>query len=181
MLNTNVRWFVAVAAIAACAGGDEGGVHSSQPVRPTTSGDASPVLDARETATQFWVRLSQRDHAGAAALASYPFDLDAHAGCIESVEALDRALADDDLPPEAVLVVGRTLPIASDGSSLAPEWIERFGRYTAPDAQCMDSCGVEAGEYIYFFVEFTVNGEQVGAITRVRCRLGRCGVAGMDN
>jgi len=148
---------------------------------PTPEPEADPAAIARD----FWLRLAARDNEAAVALASYPFDLDAHNGCIEDAAGLKQALADDPLPADFELVVGQARPVAADMdvSGLDPHWHGRIRNWAGPEAACLGAPTVDgtAVEYHYFLVGFTVNGEPVGAITRVRCVRGACGVAGTEN
>jgi hypothetical protein len=136
---------------------------------------------AARVAREFWTQLARRNHAGAVTLSTYPFDLDAHPGCVSSPDDLKVAMNEKPLPPELTMVVGGVRPIDETGKGLDPRWTEKVRAFMAPDAKCLDESALKAGDYQYFFVDFTVNGEPVGAVTRVRCRKGQCHVAGVDN
>lgn len=153
-----------------------GGCPRSTPTPPSSA----PLEAPEDVAVAFWRRLAQRDAEGAAALATFPFDLDAHAGCILTVTELTEALDAEPLPAELEMVIGGARRVDDGDSGLDPAWSERLARFTSPDAPCVDAATVGAGELSVSFVDFTVNGDPVGALTRVRCRDG-CRVAGIDN
>ncbi len=146
---------------------------------------AEPRSHPAQIAREFWGFLANRDYDSAAALASYPFDLDAHQGCIGSAEEMRQAFADDFLPPELELIVEEIHPISADMdlSELHHHWHERIPSWTGPDAICLGDSQVEGSdvEFVYLLVDFTVNGRPVGALTRLRCFNGACTVAGTDN
>jgi hypothetical protein len=121
---------VVVGALMGC-----GGAPSASPPAPATVLVASQVpaaasgtdthgspagMTAQQAATQFWVRLGRRDCAGAVVLATYPFDLDGHDGCVGSAAELEQAFVDKPLPADQELVVGRTRLIDERGSGLGP-------------------------------------------------------------
>lgn len=145
------------------------------------SPDDAEGTDPAQLAREFWVRLSRGEYAAAAELASYPFDLDAHQGCVESSEDLLAAFNEDPLPTDKELVVGEVREIVEgmDTSGLHEHWLDRIPRWTGPDAPCLGDD--TQAEYRHFLVDFTVNGNMVGSLTRVRCVAGVCGVAGTDN
>jgi hypothetical protein len=139
-----------------------------------------------EVARAFWVALAKREPARAAALASFPFDLDAHAGCVEAEPELRDLLAKPEAPPETPIVVGEIReippgqPVAKPAAWPEDHWRDHLNRFTAADAHCLGPAG--AGPvYRYYFVDFTVGGAAVGSLTRVRCLGTTCTVAGTDN
>lgn len=58
-------------------------------------------------------------------------------------------------------------------------WKERYLRFSGDGAPCLEAAAGD--EILYYLVEFTVNGDPVGGLTRVRCNSGDCHVAGVDN
>lgn len=188
MLANRACLLVVAAALCGCGGTTNAAVGAPASVRVASEGqgespavesrEASAQLGAQSTARQFWVRLGRRDYAGAAALATYPFDLDGHEGCVGSANELERALAD---PDDKELVVGRARLIDAQGSGLEPMWAARYIRFSSSGANCLAPHLAQSGAVQYYLVEFTVDGEAVGGLTRVRCRGGDCRVAGVDN
>jgi hypothetical protein len=162
-------------------------VRSAKPAGPSTA--LVTVDDPSEVARAFWVALAERDPARAAALGSFPFDLDAHDGCVGSEAELRELLGKSEVPPETRIVIGdvREIPWAQPVDPVAkpaawPEehWRSHLDNFTAADAKCLRSA--EASPvYRYYFVAFTVGGEAVGALTRMRCFSDGCKVAGTDN
>jgi hypothetical protein len=139
-----------------------------------------------EVARAFWVALAGREAARAAALASFPFDLDAHDGCVESEAELRDLLAKPGLPAEARIVIGEVReilprqPIAKPAGWTEDRWRSHLENFTAAGAHCQQPT-VAAQVYRYYFVAFTVEGSPVGALTRMRCLGASCTVAGVDN
>jgi len=147
------------------------------------------VADPPEVVRAFWVALAARAPARAAALASFPFDLDAHDGCVQSGQELRDLLASSKVPPETRIVIGEVreipwgqpvVPVAKPAAWPEDHWRSHLDNFTAADAKCLGSA--EAGPvYRYYFVDFSVGGEAVGSLTRLRCFHERCTVAGTDN
>lgn len=146
----------------------------------------APAADPKEVVRAFFVAVARLDPARVAELASFPFDLDGHNGCVESRQELLDLMAKQTPPPETRIEIGDVGLIPLDGSAAKPpSWPEDHWRghlklFTAADANCLGPPDA-ATVYRYYFVEFTVNGEAVGAITRLRCRGASCAVAGTDN
>jgi hypothetical protein len=134
----------------------------------------------------FWTALIGPEPAKAAAMASFPFDLDAHNGCVESEKELRDLLAKPQVPAGTRIVIGevREIPLGKPVTKPAAwpqdHWREHLAQFTAADAKCTGPAQA-AQAYRYYFVDFTVNDEAVGSLTRVRCRGETCGVAGTDN
>src|SRR4030095_15974606 len=73
--------FLALVAVTSCASG--GGSDVKAPAPPAGPPPATvPAADPKEVVRAFWVALAQRDVARVAELASFPFDLDGHNGCV---------------------------------------------------------------------------------------------------
>jgi len=179
----------ALVALVGCASGSR-----NPPARPSKPAGPSiaPVTfdDPPDVVRSFWVALAGREPARAAALASFPFDLDAHNGCVESEAELRDLLAKSKVPPETRIVIGEVREIPWD-QPLEPvekpaawpeeHWRSHLDNFTAADAKCLGSA--EAGPvYHHYFVDYTVGGEAVGSLTRLRCfKDSSCTVAGTDN
>lgn len=178
----------ALVAWAGCA--SSSGNSPARPSKPAGPSIASVTVDdPPEVVRAFWVALAGREPARAAALASFPFDLDAHNGCVESEAELRDLLAKSEVPPETRVVIGevREIPWGQPLVSVAkpaawPEehWRSHLDDFTAADAKCLGSAEARP-VYRYYFVDFTVGGEEVGALTRLRCFSDGCTVAGTDN
>lgn len=163
-----------------------GGASKPAASAAVPSAAATAPADPKEVVRAFWVALAGRDAARAAELASFPFDLDGHNGCVESKQELLDLSAKQMPPPETRIEIGDVGVIPLDGSAVKPpswpedNWREGLKSFTAADAKCLGPADA-AQVYRYYFVEFTVGGEAVGAITRLRCRGASCAVAGTDN
>ena len=161
--------------------------RASKPAGPSTA--PVTVADPPEVVRAFWVALAGHEPARAAALASFPFDLDAHNGCVDSEAELRDLLAKSKVPPETRIVIGEVReiswgqpvePVARPAAWPEEHWRRHLDNFTAADAKCLGSA--EAGPvYRYYFVDFTVGGEAVGSLTRLRCFRDTCTVAGTDN
>lgn len=179
----------ALVAVTGCASRSEKPpARPSRPAGPSTA--AVTVDDPPELARAFWVALAGREPARAAALASFPFDLDAHDGCVESEAELRDLLARSKVPPETRIVIGEVreipwgqpaVPVAKPAAWPEEHWRRHLDSFTAADAKCLGSA--EAGPvYRYYFVDFTVGDRAVGSLTRLRCfKDDTCTVAGTDN
>ncbi len=156
------------------------GEPSEQP-----AGDPAPGSDpgpkASELAREYWVILSRGDYELAVSMASFPYDMDAHQGCVDNTQELLAAFLDDPLPSDKEMIVGEAHPVSTDMdvSALHEHWHKRIPRWTGTEAPCLGDD--TTAEYRYFLVDFTIDGNLLGALTRVRCRLDECGVAGTDN
>ena len=178
----------ALVALTGCASGAaKPPAKAARPSGPS----AAPVTvaDPPEVVRAFWAALAARAPARAAALASFPFDLDAHDGCVQSGQELRDLLASSKVPPETRIVIGEVreipwgqpvVPVAKPAAWPEDHWRSHLDNFTAADAKCLGSA--EAGPvYRYYFVDFSVGGEAVGSLTRLRCLHERCTVAGTDN
>lgn len=173
----------AFVALTGCASGKP----PARPAGPSTA--LVTVVDPPEVVRAFWVALAERKPAQAAALASFPFDLDAHDGCVGSETELRDLLARSEVPPETRIVIGEVReipraqplePVAKPAAWPEEHWRTHLDNFTAADAKCLGSA--EASPvYRYYFVDFTVGGEAVGSLTRLRCFRDGCTVAGTDN
>ena len=176
--------FSALAAVTGCASGGGSVKPPAPPAEPPAA--AAPAADPKEVVRAFFVAIAQVDVARAAELASFPFDVDGHDGCVESrQELLDLTAKYKPPPPGTRIEIGDVGLIPLDGSAVKPpswpedHWRSHLKNFTAPDAKCVGPA--DAGQvYSYYFVEFTMNGEAVGAIARLRCRGANCAVAGTD-
>lgn len=118
---------------------------------------------------------------------SFPFALDAHEGCLPGARELGGAL-EEDLKrerDELTIVIGDARRVTLK-SEIAGRWQRKRDRFLGEGARCLaegdaPAPAVDAEGLHYFLVDFTVNGEPVGALTRVRCSGGDCGVTGIDN
>jgi hypothetical protein len=137
-----------------------------------------------EMATDFWRSLAAQEFGAAAELASFPFDMDGRASCVESAPDLVAAF-EDQWQQGLVLQIGEATPVfaETDLSGLDEAWAELLPRWTADDAPCLGPAEVGGVPVVHhnFLVDFTVNDEAMGALTRVRCVGEGCGVAGVDN
>jgi hypothetical protein len=174
----------ALVAVTGCASGGTPAKPSASPPEPPAASTAAG--DPEEVARAFWAALASRDWARAAELASFPFDLDAHNGCVESKQELLDLLAKTDLPPGMRIEIGevREIPVDKPVANPAPwpddHWRQHLGMFTAADAKCLGPAEA-APVYRYYFVAFSVGGRAVGSLTRLRCRGASCAVAGTDN
>lgn len=80
--------------------------------------------------------------------------------------------------------VGLLLIVAVTGCAFGAwaedHWRHHLESFTATDAKCLGPA--EAGQlYRCYVVEFSVGGEPVGSLTRLRCRGATCAVAGTGN
>jgi hypothetical protein len=176
-----------LSALVAGTGCASGGGAARPPATPSgqSAAPAAPGAPA-EVARAFWAALAGHDPARAAALASFPFDLDAHNGCVESEGELRDLLAKPGAPPGTRIVIGEVReilpgqPAAKPAAWTEDHWRRHLTTFTSPEAQCL---GPPAAAEVYrtYFVEFTVGGEAVGSLTRVRCLGAICTVAGTDN
>ncbi|MBN2714229.1 MAG: hypothetical protein JXX14_00160 [Deltaproteobacteria bacterium] len=144
-------------------------------------------VSPKELAVDFWKAVANADFDTAAGLASFPFDMDGISTCVESADAMKKALIRDPLVGDVVVeIMDAVWTLGTDDLVAHPKykghWQSHIERFSAPNARCV----VEGYEYHYFLVDFTVsiNGappEQMGSLTRIRCHNGQCGVAGIDN
>ena len=181
---TSVRHLLALVGLAGCAAG---GGSAKPPAQPSGTPARSVAAGApAEVVRAFWVALAGREPARSAALASFPFDLDAHTGCVESEAKLRDLLTKPGVAPETRIVIGEVREIAPGQPASKPaawpeeHWRRHLNDFTAADAKCLGP-PQPAQVYRYYFADFTVEGEAVGSLTRVRCLGATCSVAGTDN
>ncbi|MCA9716829.1 MAG: hypothetical protein H6713_04425 [Myxococcales bacterium] len=145
----------------------------------------APEDPARAVARKFWSALASGDLWAAIQVSSFPFALDAHADCLAGPRELSAALEWQRGDGSLRIELGATRRITPD-VELDARWRERRARFLDPQARCLsarDALAPSPGAdgLHYFLVDFTVDGEPVGALTRVRCEAGDCGVAGIEN
>jgi hypothetical protein len=173
--------FSALAAVVGCAGA----------AKPPAAAPGPPAVavsdpDPKEVARAFWVAIAARDTARVAELASFPFDLDAHEGCVESKQELLDLMAKQMPPPDVRIEIGEVGEVPLDRPAPKPpswkegHWRSHLALFTAADAKCLGAANAATG-CRYYFVEFTVRGEAIGSLTRLRCHGDSCAVAGTDN
>ncbi len=146
-----------------------------------------PEDPARASALQFWRALASEDLWAVVQVSSFPFALDAHDECVAGPRELSAALTEQ-LGREAgglKLVVGDARRVTRT-SEIEERWQDKRDRFLGDDARCLSASDqpaptVNAEGLHYYLVDFTVDGEPVGALTRVRCKKGDCGVTGIDN
>jgi hypothetical protein len=177
-----------VLALTACASKSAGpaGPPATAASPPAAPAAAAPVADPKEVVRAFFAAIAQLDVARAAEFASFPFDVDGYDGCVQSKKELVDLIATYKPPPPGTPIeIGDVGLIPLDGSAMKPpswpedHWRSHLKHFTAADAKCLGPADA-AQIYSYYFVEFTVGGEAVGAIIRLRCRGASCGVAGTD-
>lgn len=140
---------------------------------------------ARDAVEAFWRAESAHDIEGMVAVSSYPFFLDANPDCLGSAPELRRALAKPYQNNPRVEVVA-VREVTRQTRDLMDFWTRHLAIFLADDAPCLrasgeEATGLEAPVFRYYLVDFLVDGESVGALTRVRCRADQCAVSGVDN
>jgi hypothetical protein len=164
-----------------------GAAPAASEVAPAPDEPAAADLEAvaREVAVEFWQALAARDYEQALELSSYPFDADAHAGCVETAAEMTQYYADRPLPADKTLMVGEARRVTADMdlSQLHKHWQERIPRWAGPDAPCLgpDQAQGRAVVFYSFLVDFTIDDNPVGSLTRIRCIADACSVAGTEN
>ena len=151
---------------------------ASLPATPTRGAAAPDLMAAAAVARSFWIAVAAADVDRAASCTSYPFDLDTVEACLSSEEELKRALRED-LRPDLVVVVGEVTQVTLETTGLDEHWTRHLSLFLADDAKCVTR--EDGAAYFCFLVEFTVNGDREGSLTRVRCHGADCRVAGIDN
>ncbi|MBN2341218.1 MAG: hypothetical protein JXX29_11015 [Deltaproteobacteria bacterium] len=175
--------------VAACGPSGQKNTLFVSPVDPrsldtesTPDSEASDESSAVHTAQRFWNALAERNYPDAVGMASFPFDMDGVAECIYDAKEMTAFFADNALPPDKRIVVrGAELLDADNWQQLDERWHEKIKHFTEPDARCLTAESDEYQTMHTVFVDFTVNNETVGALTRVRCTPHDCTVAGIDN
>jgi hypothetical protein len=174
----------ALAALTGCAPRAGSATPPATPSGPPAASVAAPA--PADVVRAFWRALADRQPARAATLASFPFDLDAHDGCVESERELRELLARPGVPPGTRIEIGEVREIPAGRPAAKPaawpeaHWRGHLERFTAAEAKCLGP-SEEGLVYRTYFVDFSVGGEAVGSLTRLRCRGATCTVAGTDN
>jgi hypothetical protein len=175
--------FCALLFVASCAShnGAAGGVE-----RTTEVAMVSQCVTSETTVRDFYRAFAAKDLERIAEQSSFPFDLDGRDGCIESAQALKDAIAKDFKKPQLQITVGGIRPVTLETRDLPEPILDHLPRFLAADAKCRHPEGQAEPRdaqttFSDFWVDFSVNGERVGGLTRVRCRNCVCRVAGIDN